>query len=53
MLFIWKLKEILDVSIECKDKYELVLILGDEINKIVDVLVGIYDVVRIEFDEYV
>lgn len=52
VLFIRKLKEILDASTECKDKYELVPISGDETNKIADVLVGIHDAARIELDEH-
>lgn len=42
-MFILKLMDILKSCEECRGKYELVLILGDEIDKIVDVLVGIYN----------
>lgn len=50
VLFIQKLKEILDACPKCKDKYELVPISGNQSNKIADVLVGIHDAPSIELD---
>ena len=47
-----KLEEILDTCPECKDKYELVPISGNQTNKIADVLVGIHDAASIELDEH-
>ena len=43
VLFIRKLRDILDACPECKGKYELVPISGKETNEIADVLVGIYN----------
>ncbi|KAJ7375219.1 hypothetical protein OS493_001963 [Desmophyllum pertusum] len=52
VLFIRKLKEILDGCPDCKGKYELVPISGDaENNKIADVLVGIHKAANMEVIE--
>ena len=48
-----KLKDILDHSDDCKGKYELVPISGNDTNKIADVLVGMYNAANIELDEHV
>ncbi|XP_020622141.1 stimulator of interferon genes protein-like isoform X3 [Orbicella faveolata] len=53
VLFMRKLKDILDHSPECKGKYELVPISGTETNKIADVLVEMYNAAKIELDEHV
>jgi len=53
VLFMRKLKDILDHSPECKGKYELVPISGNETNKIADVLVGMYNAANIVLDEHV
>ena len=42
VLFMRKLKYILDDSRECRGKYELVFLSETETNKIADVLVGMY-----------
>jgi len=52
VLFIRKLKEILDACPECINKYELVPISGNQTNKIADVLVGIHDATSVKFDEH-
>ena len=52
VLFIQKLKEILDGCPKCLDKYELVPISGNQTNKIADVLVGIHDAACIELDQH-
>ena len=51
VLFIRKLREILDNCAKCRGKYELVPISGNETNKIADVLVGIHNAANIELDE--
>ena len=52
VLFIRKLKEILDGCPGCKGKYELVPISGDsENNKIADVLMGIHKAANMEVIE--
>ena len=48
VLFMRKLKYILDNSHECRGKCELVLLSGTETNKIADVLVGMYKDTNLE-----
>ena len=51
VLFIRKLREILDNCEECRGKYELVLISGNDTNEIADVLVGMHNAANIELDD--
>ena len=51
VLFIRKLREILDNCEECKGKFELVPISGREPNTIADVLVGMHKAANIDVDE--
>ncbi|KAL9983084.1 hypothetical protein ACROYT_G005213 [Oculina patagonica] len=51
VLFIRKLREILDGCPDCKGKYELVPISGNESNKIADVLVGMHNAATMELNE--
>ena len=52
MLFIRKLKEILDKSTECRGRYELVPFSGaEEKNKIADILVEMHKAANVEMDE--
>ena len=48
-----KLTDILDNSPECRGKYQLVPLLGEEKNKIADVLVRMYNDPDIELDGHV
>ena len=48
-----KLRDILDRSPECRGKYELVPLSGNETNKIADVLVGMYNAANVEMHENV
>lgn len=51
VLFIRKLREILDDSEECRGKYELVPISGNDTNKIADVLVGMHGAASIDLED--
>ena len=50
VLFIRKLREILDNCAVCRGKFELVPISGREPNTIADVLVGMHNAANIELD---
>ena len=50
ILFIRKLKEILDGSEECRGKYELVPVSGEK-NQIADVLVRMHHDANLQLDE--
>ena len=50
MLFIRKLTEILDGCPDCRGKYKLVPISGNETNKIADVLVGMHNDANLDVD---
>nr|8EFN_A Chain A, Stimulator of interferon genes protein [Stylophora pistillata]8EFN_D Chain D, Stimulator of interferon genes protein [Stylophora pistillata] len=51
VLFIRKLREILEGCKECRGKCEIVPISGDEKSKIADVLVAIHNATQVESDE--
>lgn len=51
VLFIRKLREILESCKECRGKCEIVPISGDEKSKIGDVLVAIHNATEVESDE--
>lgn len=53
VLFMQKLRDILDHSPECRGKYELVPLSGTETNKIADILVGMHNAANLEMHDNV
>ena len=53
VLFMRKLRDILDHSDECRGKYELVPLSGTETNKIADILVGMHNAANLEMHDNV